>query len=107
MNSRQQINTSAATLWASAFVIAALIIVQAGRLAGPTAYAEAVDNRGDYTLLTARSGRGPDEKPYEVLYVIDNRDQILMVYEIENVQRGEIIARDGGPLETLFTTARR
>ena len=103
---RSQRSRHAAVLWASAFVIAALMIVQAGRLPGPSAYAETATNRGDYALLTGRSGLGRDEKPRELLYVIDNRDRVLLVYEIENIERG-IIARDGGSLDNLFRGARR
>ena len=107
MRASEKINPSAAVLWASAFVIAALVIVQAGRLPGPAARAEMSSSRGDYTLLTARSGRGPDEKPYELLYVIDNRDEVLLVYDVEEAQRGVINAVDGGPLVNLFQGARR
>ncbi len=102
----QRINTSAAVLWASAFVIAALVIVQAGRLPGRPAYGEMVSTRADYTILTARSGRGRDEEPDEILFVIDNRDGVLMVYEMPDARRGKIFARDGGRLENLFQSAR-
>ncbi len=93
-------------LWASAFVIAALAIVQAGRLPGQAAYAETVSEFGDYTVLTARTGKGPDERPNEALWVIDNREQVLIVYEMEDAQRGIFIVRDGGSLQNLFRTAR-
>ncbi|MHC4103201.1 MAG: hypothetical protein ACYSW1_20235, partial [Planctomycetota bacterium] len=69
MRASGQINPSAAVLWASAFVIAALTIVQAGRLQGPTARAEMASSSGDYTLVAGRSGRGRDERPNELLYV--------------------------------------
>ena len=105
MNRTQETRT-AAVLWASAFVIAALVILQAGRLPGPSAYAETASARGNYSLLTARSGTGNDLKPNEVLYVLDNRESVLMVYDIEGVQRG-IFSRDGGPVENLFRAARR
>jgi hypothetical protein len=107
MPAPRQIDPSAAVLWASAFVIAALTIVQAGRLPGPAARAAMVSRHGDYTMLTARSGRGPDEKPYELLYVIDTRDQVLLVYDVEEPQRGVVTPVDGGPLENLFRGARR
>lgn len=98
--------TPAAVLWASAFVIAALAIVQAGRLPGSTAYAETVAELGDYTVLTARTGKGPDDRPYEALWVIDNREQVLIVYDLEDAQRGKLIVRGGGSLRNLFRTAR-
>lgn len=93
-------------LWASAFVILALVIVQAGRLPGQAAYAEVAAAEGDYTLLTARTGKGPETRPQEVLYVIDNRDQVLIVYDLEDAQRGTMVVRGGGPLESLFHNAR-
>ncbi len=98
--------TPVAVLWASAFVIAALTIVQAGRLPGGTAYAETVAELGDYTVLTARTGKGPDDRPYEALWVIDNREQVLIVYDLEDAQRGKFIVRGGGSLRNLFRTAR-
>lgn len=99
-------NVSVTALWASAFVIAALTIMQAGRLGGSPAYAETVAGQGDYVLLTARSGRGDETEPDEVLFVIDNRDQVLLVYEVEDAQRGVIAARQGGSLVNLFRNAR-
>ncbi len=98
--------TPGTVLWASAFVIAALAIVQAGRLPGSTAYAETVADLGDYTVLTARTGKGPDGRPYEALWVIDNRERVLIVYDMEDAQRGNFIVRGGGSLQNLFRTAR-
>jgi hypothetical protein len=103
---KRTLNPSATALWASAFVVAALVVVQAGRLPGSTAYAEMEASAGDYTLLTARTGRGPETRPYEVLYVIDNREQVLIVYELEDAQRGNLTVRGGGPLPALFNNAR-
>jgi len=97
-------STQHVPLWASAFVILALVVVQAGRL--PSAHGETVASAGDYTLLTARSGKGPETRPYEVLFVIDNREQVLIVYDLEDAQRGTMTVRDGGPLEALFRNAR-
>lgn len=98
--------TPVAVLWASAFVIASLAIVQAGRLPGQAAYAETVSEFGDYTFLTARTGKGPDERPHEALWVIDNREGVLIVYGMEDAQRGNLIVRGGGSLQNLFRTAR-
>ena len=96
----------AAVLWASAFVIAAIAIVQAGRLPGNAAYAETASDLGDYSLVTARTGKGPDERPNESLWVIDNREQVLIVYELEDAQRGTLTVRGGGSLHNLFLQAR-
>lgn len=107
MTRPMQLNTTSAALWASAFVIAALVIVQAGRLPVPAAHGEMAASRADYTLLTARSGKGRDTKPHDILYVIDNRDQVLMVYFMEDARRGQILPIDGGPIDNLFRGARR
>ena len=90
---RPSINPAVATLWASAFVLAALVIVQAGRFAGPAAYAEMSSNAGGYTLVTARSGKGERDDPFEILYVLDDRSDTLLVYEIENAQNKRITLR--------------
>jgi hypothetical protein len=106
MTRRTTIHPASAVLWASAFIIAALVIMQAGRLPSNAAYAEMAASRGDFTLITSDSGRGRDTKPNELLYVIDSRDQVLYVYEIENVRRNQILLRDGGSLNALFRKAR-
>lgn len=104
---RQRVSMRAASLWASAFLIGALVIVQAGRLPGPAAWADPMStSSGDFTLLTADSGRGGDLEPYQVLFVIDNREQVLLVYEVENAQQRRLIMRDGGSLDNLFRRAR-
>ena len=104
MNQR---NASSAALWASAFVIGALTIVAAGRLPGRAAHAEMVSGHSGYTLLTTDSGLGGDSNPNELLYVIDNRDQVILVYEVEDAHEGRIVLRAGGSLINMFRNARR
>lgn len=103
---RNQINAGAAVLWASAFIIAALVIVQAGRSQTNAAHADMVNNRADYTLMTASSGRGGDTDADELLYIIDSRDSVLMVYDFDDIRRKEMILRDAYPLDRLFAQAR-
>jgi hypothetical protein len=100
-------NAAPAALWASAFVILALIIVQAGRLPGNPANANMVTDRGSYTVMSSSSGRGPDANPYELVYVIDSREQMLLVYEIEDARKKQIVLRDGYNLDTQFQRARQ
>lgn len=107
MNNTQKINGSVAVLWASAFVIAALVIIQAGKLPGQAAFAEMASSRGDYSVMTTNSGRGGDTDPDELVYVIDNRDQVLLVYEVEDAKRGGIVFRDGWNLNATFNQARQ
>ena len=106
MSERTTFSFRATPMWASAFVIGALVILQAGRLPQPAAYAEMVGTDGDYTILTTDAGRGGDIDPNEVLYVIDNRDQVIMVYQIDDARRHQIILRDGWSLDGLFRRAR-
>lgn len=101
------VNVPAAALWASAFVILAMIIVRAGHLPDNSANAAVQADRGSYTIMTADSGKGGDTEPDEILCVIDSREQILMVYELEDARRGGMILRDGYALSDLFIRARR
>ena len=107
MRREERINVSAAVLWASVFVIIAMIIVQAGKLTANQAFAGMATGSGTYTVLTANSGKGGDADPNELLYVIDNTAQVLLVYEIEDSRSGNIFLRDGGSLVNLFNSARR
>ncbi|MCI0630359.1 MAG: hypothetical protein L0Y44_06855 [Phycisphaerales bacterium] len=106
MRNVEMSGAAGAALWASAFVIAALILVQAGRLPENAAHADVVADRGSYTLLTCNSGRGGEVDPEDLLYVIDSREQVLLIYEVEDSRKNQIILRDGGSLDTLFTRAR-
>ena len=105
MKTRTTFNHSAAVLWASAFVIIAMIILQAGRMSGNAAYAEMSSTTDVYSLLTTNSGRGGETEPDELLYVINNREGIMMVYEIEDARKRQVLLRDGGRLEALFQAA--
>lgn len=99
---RATLHPGAATLWASAFVIAALVVLQAGRLPGNPAYAGTASVGPNYVLLTADNGRGGDTQPDEVLYIIDNRTESLMIYELEGAR---IMLRDGLSLPATFRAA--
>src|SRR5262245_60979323 len=105
----KSINSGAAALWASALVIAALIIVQAGRLSGAhnAAHAGMQGDRGDYTLLTASAGTGPETDPNDIFCVLDSREQILLVYEVEDAQKKQVVLRDVYQLDNLFLRARQ
>ncbi len=105
MTKRTTINHSAAVLWASAFVIIAMIILQAGRMTGNTAYAEMATSSDVYSLLTTNSGTGGETDPNELLYVINKREGIMMVYEIEDARKRQVLLRDGGSLDALFKAA--
>ena len=99
MSITKNVNAAAAVLWASAFVLAAMVIVQAGRMPGSAAYADVVAESNDYTLLTVDSGRGERAAPYVMLYVIDSRDEVLLVYEVPEAKNREIMLRGGAWLD--------
>ena len=105
MTKRTTFNHSAAVLWASAFVIIAMILLQAGRMTGNAAYAEMATSTNVYSLLTTNSGTGGETDPNELLYVINNREGIMMVYEIEDARKRQVLLRDGGRLDALFQAA--
>lgn len=107
--SRRGLSAAAAVLWASAFVIAAMVIVQAGKLPslGSAAHAEMAIGAGNYTLLTTDSGRGGGSSTHELLYVIDSREQVLLVYEVEDARRNLLFLRDGWSIASQFQAARQ
>ena len=102
-----RIATPAALLWASAFLLAALTIVQAGRLPINAAYASAA-NQGNQgmSVITQNTGLGPDTKPYEALWVLDSRGEMLFIYYVENVTDKRLQLRWSESLPKLFRQAR-
>lgn len=102
MTTQRTINPATGALWASAFVIAALVIMQAGKLPANAAFAEMTAESGGYTLMTTNAGRGGENgQNYELLYVLDDRTETLLVYEVENATAKRILLRQFGPLEAL------
>lgn len=67
--------TATASLWASAFVLAAFILAQAGRVAGNQALAEMAADGTEYALVTTQGGNE------ELLYVLEKRAGRIFVYE--------------------------
>lgn len=85
-------------LWASAFVLAALLIVQAGRGADNPARAEMTATAGGYTLMTTRTQSG------EILYVIDNLTEQFFIYNVE--QQRELVLLHKEDLPAMFSNAK-
>lgn len=100
INTRLDLGSLAAkgALWASAAVIAGLIIVQASRMPGDGAYAEMVSSVGEYTVLTTDGGNE------EVLLVLDNRNEDLLVYKVKAQKELELFQKVD--LDKLFIDAR-
>ena len=87
---------SVAALWASAFVILALVIVQADR--SGVAKGDMTATSGGYAVLTTDGGSD------EPLMVIDQRRELLLVYQVENQTR--VLLRQRVELPQLFADAR-
>ena len=101
--------TATAILTASAVLLAALTIIQAGRLPFNAAYAGTANQGGQGTsIVTIDSGLGPKERPYELLWVLDGRGEMVFVYYMENANAGEkaLLLRQVIFLPDLFRKAR-
>ncbi|MFZ9881496.1 MAG: hypothetical protein ACO3QC_08860 [Phycisphaerales bacterium] len=103
----------AAILATSAFAITAVAIVEAGRIhGGPSLLGSAAmagtaaTGLGGFTVVTSSMGQGPDSSPFETVYVIDNRGEMLLVYGIDNVADRRLVLRGGASLPALFRAAR-
>lgn len=99
-------------LWASAFVLAGLLIVQIGRLGGsgsgegtgiplftPTAKADLISKVADQTMLTFNAGND------DVLVILDTRAEQMLTYRIKNQTAVELI--NVYSLPELFATGQR
>lgn len=67
------------SLLASAFILAALVFVQASRLADNRAHAEMTITKGTVTMLSTQSWQADTE----LVYVLDSRSGVLMCYTLE------------------------
>lgn len=91
--------SSTAVLWASAFVILAMILLRAGDLRGSMAQGEMVaDSGSDYIVMTVDGGSD------DVLLVLDQRNEELFIYGVKTQQSVELYQRF--KLSRLFRDAR-
>jgi len=90
-----------AALWASAFVILALIVTQAGRITGgvSTAQAGLVSTVNDFTVLTVSGGDEQDN-----LILLDQRAERVLIYEA-NAREG-VRMLESYDLKQMFRGAR-
>jgi len=95
-----------AILTACAFIIGAMLILRAGELPMNQAYAGAANAGSTFSVVTATSGLGKETRPQELLYVIDNRNEVLYVFEIDDVAQRKVLMRGGGSLPALFRAGR-
>jgi hypothetical protein len=100
--------TARIVLIATAIMLAALTIIQAGRIDLNAAQAGTA-NAGPQgsSMVTIDSGLGPKERPYESLWVLDGRGEMLFNY-VENANAGEkaLLLRQVIFLPDLFRKAR-
>ena len=66
------------TLLASAFVLAAMILMQASRLIDDRAHAEMVVNKDSVTMITTQF-----QTDSEILYILDSRSGRLFAYMLD------------------------
>jgi hypothetical protein len=69
-----RIQPSPAALWASAFALMGLIVLQASRMTGGEAHADIVSSTGALTALTFEAANE------DILCVLDGRTESLFVY---------------------------
>lgn len=87
------------TLSITALLLAGLIVLQTVGLPVPSASAHMVSKSGAYTAMTASGG-----VEGEYLFVIDDRNEDLLVYNVQSGRTIELRARESLP--ELFSTAR-
>jgi hypothetical protein len=98
---RAPLDAGAAALFASAAVVLALILVQLSSVVGGApANAQGVDRDSGVVTTTARASTDS-----AVLLVLDQRDERLYVYELENGRRLNLV--DGEDLAELFASGSR
>lgn len=85
-------------LWASATVLAALVLVQGARMAETPALAEMATKADAYSMATTKAGSA------EALFVVDDRSETLMVYQVMPGRKFEL--RRAESLPELFQRAR-
>lgn len=66
-------------LLASAFILAALVLVQASRYVDNTARADQVVTKDTVTMITASSHRADSE----IIYVLESEQRMLMAYMLD------------------------
>ncbi len=97
---RPRLDAGAATLWASAFVILAMILTHAGSAPSPSAYAGLVADVGQLKILTAQSGNNE-----EFIAILNSTDETLSIYGIENARSLELYQVQ--PLKDVFLSLSR
>ena len=74
---RAGLDAGACTLWASAFIIMAMIVVQAGRTTGPAAYGQSQAKAKGLSLATLQNVADED-----LLAVVDDSTSSVFIYRV-------------------------
>ncbi len=98
--SPKRFDTGLAALWASAFVIAGMLLSHAGRTSiEPTAHAD-VSEVADLTVVTAPAGSN-----WDIMALLDRREEVLYVYGLGGNRSVELYQVQ--KLDEAFTQAAR
>ena len=86
-------------LIASAFVLAALLVVSGAPRLATVAEGAMVISRDNFTLMTAKTRSNE-----EALFLVDNTSQRLLIYRL-NLPRNQLELVGGGDLSKIFAAA--
>ncbi len=96
---RTRASGTVVALWASAFVLAGMVLQTAADRGIQTEARADVSEVGDLTVATLRLNDGG-----EAIAILSRRDEVLMMYSVENGRRINRLAVQ--PLDTAFAQAR-
>ncbi len=100
-------STGTAVLWSTALLLAALVIVQAGKLESRASADQANSGQLGFSVCSATTGQGTPAEPIEAVYIVDSRDEVLLVYAMERFTDMKVQLRHTESLPNLFMQARR
>lgn len=96
------IQTACFCLLASAFVLAAVLVVRVDQQAAPNAaHADQVIAQPAFTMMTARTRGGDNGPGEESLFILDNNAGVLVVYA-PNVGKSQIEPIQGIRMADIF-----
>lgn len=83
---RSQLSISSSVLWASAFLLGGMVLLQAGRIGDRRAEADSTMGSEGFSVVTVNNGLGGNDSshPFQNLCVIDSRAEVLYVYYIQS-----------------------
>lgn len=84
--------------WTTVVLVFVALFVVRGGPGMPTAFAEMASVSGSYTMMTTDGGND------EILVVIDSREEMALVYRIDQMNRLTLLERER--LSELFVRAR-